>query len=140
MDDTKAELWRSSRNWKLPGFRKENSLSVIIADKKYLILRARHLLLVLVLFSYTTVATQAQGTFTTTGDTSAATAQVARMGAQILADRPALWPETVRALLVHSAQWTRAMHKHLPAMPSQTGSSRSALTCATRNRSYPLAL
>jgi hypothetical protein len=31
--------------------------------------------------------------FTTTGDTSAATAQVARMGAQILADRRDLWPE-----------------------------------------------
>ena len=36
--------------------------------------------------------------FTTTGDTSAATAQVARMGAQILADRPDLWPETIRGL------------------------------------------
>jgi Subtilase family len=58
--------------------------------------------------------------FTTTGDTSAATAQVARMGAQILADRPALWPETVRALLVHSGEWTPAMRGHLPAIPSQT--------------------
>jgi hypothetical protein len=57
--------------------------------------------------------------FTTTGDTSAATAQVARMGAQILADRPDLWPETVRALLVHSAEWTPAMRGHLPAVPSQ---------------------
>lgn len=61
-----------------------------------------------------------QRAFTTTGDTSAATAQVARMGAQILADRPALWPETVRALLVHSAEWTPAMRQHLPATPSQT--------------------
>lgn len=58
--------------------------------------------------------------FTTTGDTSAATAQVARMAAQILADRPILWPETVRALLVHSAQWTPAMRNHLTAIPSQT--------------------
>ena len=57
--------------------------------------------------------------FTTTGDTSAATAQVARMGAQILADRPDLWPETVRALVVHSAEWTPAMRAHLPAIPSQ---------------------
>jgi hypothetical protein len=55
--------------------------------------------------------------FTTTGDTSAATAQIARMAAQILADRPDLWPETVRALLVHSAEWTQAMRNHLPAMP-----------------------
>jgi len=58
--------------------------------------------------------------FTTTGDTSAATAQVARMGAQIFADRPDLWPETIRALVVHSAEWTQAMRGHLPAVPSQT--------------------
>ncbi len=58
--------------------------------------------------------------FTTTGDTSAATAQVARIAAQILADRPTLWPETVRALLAHSAEWTAAMRGRLPAMPSQT--------------------
>ena len=44
--------------------------------------------------------------FTTTSDTSAATAQIARMAAQILADRPTLWPETVRGLIVHSAEWT----------------------------------
>lgn len=58
--------------------------------------------------------------FTTTGDTSAATAQVARMGAQILADRPDLWPETTRALIVHSAEWTQAMRNHLPANPLQS--------------------
>jgi hypothetical protein len=57
--------------------------------------------------------------FTTTGDTSAATALVARMGAQILADRPELWPETVRGLLVHSAEWSDAMRAHLPPNPSQ---------------------
>jgi hypothetical protein len=57
--------------------------------------------------------------FTTTGDTSAATAQVARMGAQILVDRPDLWPETVRGLIAHSAEWTPAMRAHLPAVPTQ---------------------
>jgi hypothetical protein len=57
--------------------------------------------------------------FTTTGDTSAATAQVAHMGAQILVDRPDLWPETVRGLIVHSAEWTPAMRAHLPASPTQ---------------------
>jgi hypothetical protein len=45
--------------------------------------------------------------------TSAATAQVARMAAIIRADYPEFWPETVRALIVHSAQWTRAMEGHL---------------------------
>lgn len=47
--------------------------------------------------------------FSTTGDTSAATALAARMGAQILAAKPELWPETVRGLIVHSAEWTPAM-------------------------------
>jgi Subtilase family len=38
--------------------------------------------------------------------TSAATAQAARMAAQITATYPGYWPETVRALMVHSARWT----------------------------------
>ena len=54
--------------------------------------------------------------FTVTGDTSAATAQIARMATQILADRPGLWPETVRGLVVHSAEWTPVMLSHLPQM------------------------
>jgi hypothetical protein len=45
--------------------------------------------------------------------TSAATAQVARMAAIIRAEYPEFWPETVRALLVHSARWTKAMQKHI---------------------------
>jgi len=45
----------------------------------------------------------------TTGDTSAATALVSRMAAIIQANYPDLWPETIRALLVHSAGWTPAM-------------------------------
>lgn len=62
--------------------------------------------------------------FTVTRDTSAATALAARMSATIIADhiesgRPAPWPETVRALVVHSAQWTQAMHNHLPTRPTQ---------------------
>ena len=50
--------------------------------------------------------------FTTTGETSGATALTARMAAQILAERPTLWPETVRGLIVHSAEWTPAMQGH----------------------------
>lgn len=45
--------------------------------------------------------------------TSAATAQLAGMAAEILADDPSLWPETVRALLAHSAQWTPQMEATL---------------------------
>ncbi|MCZ7586278.1 MAG: S8 family peptidase [Deltaproteobacteria bacterium] len=47
--------------------------------------------------------------------TSAATSQVARMAAIIRADYPNFWPETVRALLVHSARWTPAMWTHFDA-------------------------
>ena len=43
--------------------------------------------------------------------TSAATALAARMSAQIQAEYPACWPETVRALLVHSAEWTEEMQR-----------------------------
>jgi hypothetical protein len=42
-------------------------------------------------------------------DTSAATAAAARIGAIIWSHYPRLWPETVRALMVHSARWTPAM-------------------------------
>jgi hypothetical protein len=41
--------------------------------------------------------------------TSAATALAARMAAQIQAIYPDFWPETTRALIVHSAEWTQAM-------------------------------
>ena len=47
--------------------------------------------------------------------TSAATALAARMAAQISAEFPDYWPETIRALLVHSAQWTPAMMDALAA-------------------------
>jgi len=53
--------------------------------------------------------------FTTFGDTSAATALAAGMAGSILAARPTLWPETVRALIVHSAEWTPAMQTHIDA-------------------------
>jgi hypothetical protein len=44
-----------------------------------------------------------------TGDTSAATVQVARIAAIIQSEYPGFWPETVRALLIHSAEWNSAM-------------------------------
>jgi hypothetical protein len=45
--------------------------------------------------------------------TSAATAQVARMAAIIQADYSDYWPETIRALIVHSAKWTQPMESQL---------------------------
>lgn len=47
--------------------------------------------------------------FTTTNATSAASALGARMTGQLMAAYPALRPETIRALIVHSAEWTDAM-------------------------------
>jgi hypothetical protein len=49
---------------------------------------------------------------TVTNATSAATAQAAALCASVLADNPTLWPEMVRALVVHSAEWTPAMQAH----------------------------
>ena len=54
--------------------------------------------------------------FTTFNATSAASALCARMAAQIASAYPALRPETLRALIVHSAEWTPAMRAmYLPA-------------------------
>ena len=47
--------------------------------------------------------------FTTTNATSAATALASRFAARVMAIYPALWPETIRALIVHSAEWTNTM-------------------------------
>lgn len=47
--------------------------------------------------------------FTTTHATSAATALASRLAARVMDAYPSLWPETVRGLLVHSAEWTDAM-------------------------------
>ena len=49
--------------------------------------------------------------FTTTNATSAASALAARMAAQLMEKYPQLWPETVRGLIVHSAEWTDAMRQ-----------------------------
>ncbi len=49
--------------------------------------------------------------FTTINATSAASALAARMAAQLMAEYPDLWPETIRGLIVHSAEWTQAMRQ-----------------------------
>ena len=49
----------------------------------------------------------------TTWATSAAAAQVAGLAGRLMAAHPQLWPETVRALLVHSATWTPPMRQLL---------------------------
>lgn len=61
-----------------------------------------------------------EGFFTTTRDTSAATAFVAGIAADIFAAYPRVRPETVRALIVHSAEWTAAMRNRFDAESSKT--------------------
>jgi hypothetical protein len=56
---------------------------------------------------------------TVTCATSAATAQAARLASLISAEYPGLWPETIRALLVHSAEWTPRMRGHFNAARNQ---------------------
>lgn len=58
--------------------------------------------------------------FETFGDTSAAAALAANLSANIIAARPELWPDTVRGLVVHSAEWTPAMRVRFEAAGSQT--------------------
>lgn len=81
--------------------------------------------------------------------TSAAAAQAAGMAAQLLADDPAYWPETIRALLVHSAQWTAPMLAQFRAHPAKAdrmrlarrfGYGRADLERARRSRAASLAL
>ncbi|MBK7859650.1 MAG: S8 family serine peptidase [Archangiaceae bacterium] len=52
--------------------------------------------------------------FSVTRDTSAATALAARLAARLQAKYPDLWPETIRALMIHSAEWTPQMIARYP--------------------------
>jgi len=49
--------------------------------------------------------------FCTSEATSAATALASNFMAQLKAQYPTLWPETIRGLTVHSARWTAAMRE-----------------------------
>jgi Subtilase family len=62
-----------------------------------------------------TTSNAEQRLLTTANATSAATAQAARLAAVTMDRYPELWPETVRGLIVHAAEWTPAMETHLRA-------------------------
>lgn len=51
--------------------------------------------------------------------TSAATAQAARLAARLMEALPDYWPETIRALIVHSAEWTPNMIAQLDGAPTK---------------------
>ncbi|MGL4315978.1 MAG: S8 family peptidase [Pseudomonas sp.] len=70
-----------------------------------------------------------QRLFATTWATSAASALAARMAAQILSTYPQLWPETVRALMVHSAEWTERMQQDFLAGSAKADYAGLVRTC-----------
>lgn len=64
--------------------------------------------------------------FTTTGDTSGAAALAANMAAVIQSRYPQAWPETIRAIMVHSARWSEAM-KSQSNYDEETGKNLTTL-------------
>lgn len=64
-----------------------------------------------------------------TGDTSAATALAARMGATLLAAHPEYWPETIRALLVHFSDWTQAQKDRFAPLNTRAAKARLLRYC-----------
>ena len=58
---------------------------------------------------------------TSTYATSASTAQAARLGALVQARYPAFWPESIRGLIVHAAEWTSAMRERIEDGTGKTG-------------------
>lgn len=68
--------------------------------------------------------------FTTTHATSPAAAQAAYFAARIYSEYPNIWAETVRALMIHSAEWTEAMKKQFCQEDTKTKGRRILLkTC-----------
>lgn len=57
---------------------------------------------------------------TSANATSAATAQASRLAALAMGRYPEYWPETVRGLLTHSAEWSPAMNAEVASNSSKT--------------------
>ena len=72
-----------------------------------------------------TTANDLTAPLTLTGMTSAATAATAGLCARIQSEYPRLWPETVRGLVAHAAEYTPAMTRR--ARRQATGGTRGAL-------------
>ena len=61
--------------------------------------------------------------------TSAASGEAARMAAQIRVEYPDIWPETVRALIVHSAEWTEVVKQQFLQNESKQEYARLLRVC-----------
>jgi hypothetical protein len=64
-----------------------------------------------------------------THDTSPATAEAARMAAALWSYYPKFRPETIRAMLVHSAKWTPTMLKRFPGCTKTKALALECLRC-----------
>lgn len=69
--------------------------------------------------------------FSTIWATSAATAQASKLSAEIYCKYPNAWPETIRALMVHSARWTDKMKQQFlpPESPKKSDIRVLLRTC-----------
>ena len=72
---------------------------------------------------------QAEAHFSTFSMTSAATAKLSWMAGKLQAQNPDYWPETIRALLVHSANWTDTMKEQFMDDNSKTAYKRLLSIC-----------
>jgi hypothetical protein len=61
------------------------------------------------------------------GDTSGAAGLAAKMAAELRTAYPSFWPETIRALMVHSAEWTDAMFGGRPIATFREADRRALL-------------
>lgn len=61
--------------------------------------------------------------------TSAATAQASWFAAQLQAEYPKYWPETIRGLMVHSAEWTDMMKQQFLDNGNKTAYKRLLRVC-----------
>ena len=77
-----------------------------------------------------------QRLFTHANATSSSTALAARMAARLMAAYPELWPEAIRALIVHSAEWTEAMRQTF--LPSNRQPTKNHYTTLLRHCGFGL--
>lgn len=109
------------------------------------------------LLSLRSTGTRNDLALTSANATSAATAQAARLAALAMNRYPLYWPETIRGLLTHAADWTTAMASEIqPAQPKRDrlqllrrygwgvptedtvlNSSRQAVTLVTQDQFLP---
>ncbi len=76
-----------------------------------------------------TTARPGDGVLATADGTSAAAALAGRLAARLSAEYPNLWPETLRALMVHAARWTPAMEQRYQPWRSQADAERTLRIC-----------